>query len=675
MEKYYIDELNRRLTEASMRYYSGKESQMTDTDFDLKLNELKHLQEQTGYTPENSITLRIGSDLQKEFKKLEHPEPMLTIDNTYDDEALEKWISDMQKKYDPKQAEISTKFDGVSLEIHYKNGEFISASTRGDKMTGDDVSQNAKTILSIPLKLNETSGYEDIYVRGEVLMPRSVLRTLNASSVKKFANCRNAASGSLKQLDARVTAKRGLIFRPWDVLFYSNKKDITQIDKSSWLDSNGFQVEDFARMQTVEFSKNIIKDVESFKERLKMSNPDWDYDGVVIKVSSDALRDEIGSSDHRAIQWGIARKWNEERIGITILESVSWQVGSTGILTPVGNLRPIPLDGVTVTNVTLHNMDFIRKNNLQKNAPIRITRSGGVIPYVQGRPSDAEFLKSYPEFLLKTPEDITVPEVCPICGAKITDDKCTNSKCPGILQGKIENWCSKEIMDIDGIGPEIIKDLLLNGLISWPLDLYKMAIYMRPDEILSKLGQGYGMTTVNNIISSIKASMSKPLETIIAGMGIPGIGKENAKSIAREFKSLDAIIHARVEDITAIDGIGNVLAVNIRKWMDDNGHDWLQALDEFGMKTEIDSPELPKGNELEGLKVVFSGSSQSFKGDECESYLESHGAKCSHSVSSKTDYLITGIKPGQSKVDKAIKSNVTIISEEEFFTKFSIIPS
>ena len=671
-KKTIIDRLNEELTAASKKYYMSQESIMSDTDFDLKLNELRKMQTESGYTPKDSITLRIGSDLQKEFKKIQHPEPMLTIDNSYDASELQKWIENMLKKYHPKKAEISTKFDGVSLEIHYKDGKMVSASTRGDKVVGDDVTENAKTIMSIPLEIKDSMGVSDVYVRGEVLMPRSVLKKLNAASVKKFANCRNAASGSLKQLDPKITAKRGLIFRPWDVLFFSDEKLIADIDKAAWLDLNGFEMEDFAKMRTEDFGIGLVLKVDAFKQHLDASKPDWDYDGVVVKIYSNELRESIGSSDHRAIEWGIARKWNEDRTGITILNSVTWQVGSTGILTPVGNLEPIGLDGVTVSNVTLHNMDFIRKNNLQINAPVKITRSGGVIPYVQGRPTNAEFFEVNPDAYLAEPVDIEVPKNCPICKAPVKDDKCTNTMCPGIMLGKIENWCSKDIMNIEGVGPEIIRDLINVGLVTWPMDLYSLATQMRPDELLERLGPGYGLTTANNIINSILASISKPIELVIAGMGIDGIRTQNAKALIQKAGSLERLIEMSEAELMVIDGIGEVLASNIRNFMKSEGKAWLTALTEYGFKTQANAPAALAGNELSGMKIVFSGSSKWFKGDDCEKFLESRGAKCGHSVSSKTNYLVTGVKPGQSKVDKAAALGVKTLSEDEFFAQYKL---
>ena len=672
-----IDALNEKLTKASKMYYSGEESGISDTDFDFMLKELRNMEEKTGYRPENSITMRIGSDLQDGFEKVRHPEPMLTIDNCYNDEELNKWISSTTNSWHPRYAEISTKFDGVSLELHYKNGELIEASTRGDKTYGDDVTANARTIMAIPLKLTSyPEDATDVYVRGEVLMPRSVLRNLNAKpGGKKFANCRNAASGSMKQLDPNITAKRGLTFRPWDVFFYRETERLDNgMEKDVWLTENKFFVEDFAKMKRVVFNESLAMEASAFKKHLDESNPDWDYDGVVIKVYDDDTRQEIGSSDHAAIKWGIARKWNEDREGITVLESVTWQVGSTGVLTPVGNLRKIGLDGVTVTNVSLHNIETIRELNLQINAPIKITRSGGVIPHAIGRPTDSEYYTLFDEPLLE-PVDICPPEVCPVCGEPVSlygkFVLCTNKECPGIMRVRLENWCSKEIMNIDGVGPEIINDLINADLVREPMDFYRMITQLTQHELQERLGAGYGPAKVSKIFESVQASTSKPLETTVAGMGILGIRTQNAKALVDAAGSMERLISMSEDELKEIPGIGDVLAHNVKSFMDENGNDWLEAMNEFGFATVAEKTELT-GNELEGLKVVFSGSSQWFSGDACEAFLTSRGAKCGHSVSSKTDYLITGTKPGQSKLEKATSLGVTIISEEDFFAKFGL---
>ena len=672
-----IDALNEKLTRASHMYYSGEESGISDTDFDFMLKELRNMEEKTGYRPENSITMRIGSDLQDGFEKVRHPEPMLTIDNCYNDEELNKWVDSTTNSWHPQYAEISTKFDGVSLELHYKNGELVEASTRGDKTYGDDVTANARTIMTIPLKLSSyPEDATDVYVRGEVLMPRSVLRNLNAKlGGKKFANCRNAASGSIKQLDPNITAKRGLTFRPWDVFFYRETERLDNgSEKDVWLEKNKFFVEDFAKMKRVDFGPELATEASEFKKHLDESNPDWDYDGVVIKVYEDDTRREIGSSDHAAIKWGIARKWNEDREGITVLESVTWQVGSTGVMTPVGNLRKIGLDGVTVTNVSLHNMDTIRELNLEINAPIKITRSGGVIPHAIGRPTDSEYYALYDE-LLKEPVGICPPDECPECGEKIWFDgqiaRCVNKSCPGIMRARLENWCSKEIMNIDGVGPEIINDLINADLVREPMDLYRMITQLTQRELQERLGAGYGPAKVSKIFESINASVANPLDKIVAGMGILGIRTQNAKALVEAAGSLERLISMSELELKEISGIGDVLAHNIKSFMDENGNDWLSAMKEFGFTTEAEKTE-STGSELNGLKIVFSGSSQWFSGDACEAFLTSRGAKCSHSVSSKTDYLITGMKPGQSKLDKAKTLGVTIISEEEFFAKFGL---
>jgi len=693
MEMQRLYDLTMLLDQASNMYYQGIDSGMSDTEFDLKLKELQALEKELGTVLPNSPTQRVGSDIQKEFKKIKHPFPMLTIENTYENVELLDWLYKMRDKHNHHSLSynVSVKYDGISCELHYKDGILVSGSTRGDKNVGDDITANVKTIKTVPLKLKDglfSSG--EVYVRGEVLMPKSSLKRVNESLVaegkKAFANCRNACAGSVKQLDPKVTASRGLIFRPWDI--FSNNWDFsTQTDKTGALKSLGFMYENGTEPWStgVVMPEKANEMINLFYEKLKAMDLDFDWDGIVIKVDSVSLQDEIGTKDNRSIEWGIARKWNEDKEVITRLEGVEFQVGRTGNITPVGKLDPVPCDGVIISNVILNNEQYIKDYGFQINKPIKIVRSGSVIPKAIGVASEEEYFYSWAEPGTPIPldakiyRDIKFPETCPVCGAKLEKVgeiwKCPNSVgCPAQTEGLMLQWCSKQCMDIEGIGPSVIKDLADNALASQPLDLYFMIKTMSPEQVVWNLGEGYGLKSVKTMFKNIEASMSKPFETILFGMGIPGIGRENAKAIAREFKTLDAIIHASLEDIVSIEGIGPVLAENIHKWMNDNGSEWQERLAELGMATEFSAGVSAAQNEqiLEGLNIVFTGKSSHWEGDEVEMVLSSYGAKCGHGVSKKTSYLITGEKPGGSKLAKARELGVEVISEEDFIRKYNI---
>lgn len=687
-------ELTDRLDEASKLYYQGKQSEFSDTEFDLQLHRLEDMEKQTGTIFPNSPTQRVGSDIQDSFDKVKHPIPMLTIDNTYNQNELEAWLN----KQKALTYEISTKFDGVSLEIHYKDGVMVSASTRGDKNIGDDVTANAKTIKTIPLTLNGNKAFycgKDIYVRGEVLMPRSVFTAINqelaASGKKLMANCRNACSGTIKQLDSRITAARRLTFRPWDIIVTENGRvhpeyancDLRTFDLGIVFEYLGFFIEEYARPVYVN-KEDVLETVAEYKKHLDESNPDFDYDGVVIKVLSQEER--MKTVDHRAIEWGIARKWNEERETITLLESVTWQVGRQGAVTPVGNVRPVPVDGVTVSNLTLNNPLFILNNGLMLNGPIKITRSGGVIPYCLGTPLEDEYRRWVEQSGIKDfkmIEVIETPTHCPVCGAELvlSDDfkslQCPNKNCPAQVNGRIENWCSKDVMNIQDIGPEVIADMVEKNVICEPLDLYDLEKNYTPEELADCLGAGYGEKSIKKYYKNIRLSKTQPLERIISGLSIDGIGKQNARNLVKVFKSFENLMNASEEELKDIDGIGDVLAANIRQFMTEDGQYWLDKMTEIGLQlTATGTDEQPSTNGigpvLEGLKIVFSGASKYFPGDSAEYFLESFGAKCGHSVSKKTNYLVIGESPGPKKLQTAKELGIEILHEDEFYKKFSL---
>lgn len=686
--------LTDRLDKASVLYYNGMSSEFTDEEFDTLMHALQKLEKENNYVYPNSPTLRVGSDIQKEFKKIKHPRPMLTIENTYNDSGLEEWKTKIEEKISENlKYNISVKYDGISCEIHYKYGYYASASTRGDKLIGDDITENVKTIKSVPLFIECISTIPDFYVRGEVLLPKSRLWEINQERLRNdeqmFANTRNACSGSLKQLDPKITASRGLIFRAWDCFYLPYITSIgehsteieTMEEKAELLKKMGFKYEDSTEPITVE-SDNLKESVNSFKETLKSLNLDYDYDGVVVKIDDCYIQDcVIGTKDTRAIEWGIARKWNEEYVVKTELMYVDWQVGRTGVLTPVGRLDPVTCNGVVISNVTLHNVDFVAKNNLHLGNMLTITRSGGVIPYVVDVDHRGE-LESC---------KVEIPTVCPICGSPVVKDgallKCINDKCPAVEKGKILQFCSKECVDIKTIGESVVEDLYENGLITNIEDLlfqgYRACIDSCLEEDIkswvSILGEGYGEKSVRNILEGIAyARLNVPYDKLLSGLSIPGVGKVMARELAKKYDSVFTLMDCTVEGLMEIEGIAEKSATAIYDWVQNN-RSVLWAIDSNRWNWMIEAYDVvdnsePENNEapLKNLTVCFTGKSSRFKGDDIESYLESKGAKCTHSVSKSMNYLITGDKPGGSKVEKAKSFGVEIISEQEFYDKFNI---
>lgn len=666
-------ELTNLLDKCSQLYYTGGMSPLTDVEFDLKFLELQKMEKESGVVYSNSPTLRVGSDALEQFGKITHPFPMLTIENVYDDEGFNKWIEKICKFYKGKFS-ISVKYDGISCELHYHNGILVEASTRGDKNIGDDITANVRTIKSVPLYLPIIEDVEDFYVRGEVLMPKSRLMSLNEERIAigetPFANTRNACSGSIKQLDSRITAKRGLIFRAWDSFGGEEKTMHHKLDR---LAAIGFKFEKGTLPITVD-GENLVESVETFKKQLDAMDLDYDYDGVVIKIDDCDVQNEIGTKDTRAIEWGIARKWNEEYIVETDLVGVDWQVGRTGVLTPVGKLNPVECGGVVVSNVTLNNIDFIEALDLKLWKTLRITRSGGVIPYVLGCTYDIVMDANhiYPE--------IQIPTVCPVCGEPLVMEgkllKCKNEKCPAKIEGRILYWCSKDCMDIKTIGESVVHDLVSKKLVMCPISLYTLIETHDVYDVAYTLGEGYGVKSVQKMFDAInKSRKEKTLDNIITSLGIPEVGKVMGRTLAKKFKSLESLCKATYEDLIVIEGIGEIMAKGIVDFFSQpmNQTD-VEVLYMLGFNTTLEEDENNNSQNLRinGLNVCFSGSSSRFSGDEVEAFLERNGAKCGHSISKKTNYLITGDKPGPSKVKKAEELGVEIISENNFYTKFNL---
>lgn len=669
----YQKELTDLLDNASKLYYQGKTSPLTDTEFDLKLKELQSLEKQNKHTFPNSPTLRVGSDLRSEFKKIEHPKgfPMLTIENVYTDSELEEWMNKMFSKHNVQKFNMSLKYDGISCELHYKDGMLVSGATRGDKLVGDDITDNVRTIKSIPLSIPYNKG--DYFVRGEILLPKSRLIEINRERENNgdsiFANCRNACSGSVKQLDSRITASRGLIFRPWDIVTLETDFP-SQTAKNAFFTGCGFEIDKQTHSQIIIATDDWQSDVKNFWEIAKKQ--DYDCDGIVIKIDNTDIQKQIGTKDNRAIEWGVARKWNEENIVNTTLKEVQWLVGRTGHITPVGILEPVACDGVTISNVTLNNLSFIRELDLHIGSRIRLTRSGGVIPYVLGKEEGFDDCRL---------PNIEAPIFCPDCGNILSFDgeylKCTNKDyCQSQIEGRIEQWCSKDCMDIPHVGPKLIHALVEKDLISHPLDLYSLPENYSAKELAVIMGIKEGVTSMYKLLTNIKTSRARTFDKVLYGLSIEGIGKQNAKVLAEHFGSYAAIREASKEELMSIDGIGEALANSIIGWFEtyDGDHRFWTWLYQSGLQTEMNvQTSVAQENQiLEGLNIVFSGKSNNWDGDEVEEVFTSFGAKCGHSISKKTNYLVTGENPGPSKMAKAKTLGVEIISEADFIKKYNI---
>lgn len=709
-------ELTDRLDLASRQYYNGETSEFSDTEFDLLLAKLFKMEKESGIIYPNSPTQRVGSDIQDGFKKGKHPDPMLTISNVYDDAGLQDWINKM-RELGVTTINCGVKYDGVSLELHYKEGVLVQALTRGDKVVGDDVTENVKTIKSIPLVIPAKTVPTELYVRGEVLLPKSKLDALNRlktlNGEKPFANTRNACSGSLKQLDPKVTASRGLIFKPWDWYCLDaagrpTKTKLIRIDGGPHLNHEiglkreydsmyfklvmlrdwGFSYND-SGVEIGIFNGGNIDDITistadktytipEMWATIKNSGLDYEFDGMVFKVDDLHIQERLGTKDSRSIEWGIARKWNEEYEVVTTIQDVEWSVGRTGVVTPVAILDPVSCGGVVVTRATLNNVSFIKNLGLCYYDQIRLVRSGGVIPYILG--VKQHFPGNQP---------IEIPTSCPECGQSLMEDGemlvCFNPDCPAQVIGGLLHWCSKDCLDVRGIGESMMVDISEKFNIKKPYELYKL-MDISPEDIANTLGEGYGVKTAENIIKSLRNSIKKPLANVIYGLGIDGVGKVTARDLVKKFKTWDALAEADEVELISMDGVGNSLVESLRwcfkgesgKYVSEQQvreikefRDALLALG-FDINPQEEVVEALESTALDGLTVVFSGKSYRFSGDEIESFLEKNGAKTSHSVSKKTNYLIVGENPGGSKVSKAKDLGVEIIEEKAFYEKYSL---
>ena len=713
--------LTNRLDTASFLYYQGKTTEFTDEAFDRELHRLQKMEADSGVIYPNSPTKRVGSDIQEGFKKGEHPVPMLTIDNTYDDEGVRKWLEKVYK-LGARTITIGIKYDGVSCELKYENGYLAQALTRGDKNIGDDITENVKTIKNIPLRLQNGRVSSPFYVRGEVLLPKSSLSALNAAKIAKnevpFANTRNACSGSLKQLDPKVTASRCLMFKPWgfvftdregnpcvDKMYVRNYGDVPHnnglyevMESMPWF---GFDFTGGLDAKKVSFESldsigDIIADIADYRETLKKSKLDFDYDGIVLKVDDLALQNRIGTKDTRAIEWGLARKWNEEYAAKTTVKAIEWSVGKTGAVTPVGILEPVEVEGATVSRVSLNNRAFIENLDLSYGDEVSIVRSGGVIPYVTGVVRHG------------LGEPVKFPEFCPVCGAPLKqigeEIYCTSDFCPAKVKGQILHWCSKDCLDVRGIGESVVDDMYRLGIRSI-LEMYAFMLTDFPDKLAEKFGEGYGVKSIAKMQKALWDSTKKPLDRVVNGLPINGVGKVTARLLTDFFGTWDELMRAPEEVLKDIPGIGDVMAKEIYNWFHElvpynwsrevvpnnwfhepmeatlsimRGQQWKGRLESLGFKINESpkGPDAAAGNtSLAGLTIVFTGKSNWFSGDDVEKHIEWCGGKTSHSVSKNTSYLVTGEKPGGSKVAKANELGVPVLTEYEFYEKFGVVPT
>ena len=647
--QYLKDEINK----SNYKYYVEENPYLSDFDYDKMFTELKELEEKYPLlkTPD-SPTQRVGSVSEKFFSHT-HKYRLYSLDNTYSAEELKKWYERVCKEYNKKlQLVCELKIDGLAIALTYDKGLFTLGVTRGDGVTGENITPNLKTIKAIPLKLFEPKTLE---VRGEIYMPKTSFEKLNEESLAKgekvFANPRNAASGSLRQLDSKITAKRDLSMFTYTGIFEDaeDKNIKTHYDGMMYLKKLGFKVNPNIRLV------DDIQGAIDYCNEWATKRFDLNYatDGVVIKVNDFAIQKDLGFTA-RAPKWATAFKFPPEEVATKVLD-IEVNTGKTGIVTPVAILEPVQLAGSTVARASLHNFDEIKRLDIRIGDTVLIKKAAEIIPKVV-KVMDTDIHESLPV--------VKPPKICPSCGAKLVERcgevglYCQNPDCGSLMCAKIEFWASKDAMDIDNVGPSLIQQLYDKKFISNPVDLYRLTMQdlMQLDLVKEK--------SAMNIYTSIQESKTKPLNRLLTALAISHVGKETADILSGEFATLDDIKNADVERLANIEGIGGIIAQSIYDFFrEERNVKMIEELKELGVNPV--SKVKPKSDKLAGKTFVLTGTLQNMTRDEASAIIKSHGGKTSSSVSKKTSYVLAGENAG-SKLDKAQNLGVIILTEDDF---------
>lgn len=647
-----INDLRETIIYHNKKYYNEDNPEISDFEYDKLLRELENLEEQhPEFAAPDSPTQRVGGKPLSRFTEVTHTVVMESLQDAFSFEELKSFDSRVKSVFKDAEYAVELKIDGLSVSLEYKDGIFVRGSTRGDGVTGEDVTQNLKTIKSIPLRLNKQIPF--LEVRGEVYMPRESFMELNAqreiNEEPLFANPRNAAAGSLRQLDSKITAKRKLDIFVFNIQQISGIELKTHSETLNFLKDCGFVVSPW--YNTFSDINDAIEEIEHLGD-MRGELP-FDIDGAVIKVNDLKQRAKLGSTS-KYPKWAIAYKYPPEKKETKLLDIII-QVGRTGVLTPNAVLEPVRLAGTTVSRATLHNRDYIRDKDIRIGDTVIVQKAGDIIPeileVVKGKRNGNE-----KEFLM--------PSVCPSCGAEVYDEpgevavRCTNAECPAQLLRNIIHFSSRDAMDIEGLGPAVVEQLVSLGLIKSAADLY----FLKKSDIIEI--ERFGEKSANNLIKAIEASKSRDLSCLIYALGIRQVGQKAGKLLAQKFKSLDLLMNASIEELTATNEIGEITAENIKNFFElkQTSH-FINRLKEAGVNMEYVSKQTD--NAFAGLTFVLTGTLPTYTRDEAAAIIESKGGKVSGSVSKKTSYVLAGEEAG-SKLRKAQELNIPILNEEQF---------
>lgn len=644
-----INELRALLEYHSKKYYVEDAPEIPDYEYDALYRELQDLESQyPEFDSPTSPTKRVGGAVLDKFEKVTHSVPMQSLQDVFSRDEL---ISAIDKMGAPSYA-VEYKIDGLSVSLEYENGRFVRGSTRGDGVIGEDITENLKTVNAIPLTLNTPIHF--IEVRGEVYMPKAVFHQLNAEREEKgeqlFANPRNAAAGSLRQLDSKITASRKLSIFVFNIQKVEGGPELTShLESLNFLSKLGFKISPDCR--TFATAEEIFEDIQRRGEsRDELS---FDIDGAVVKVDSFDLRRELGELTN-VPKWAVAYKYPPEEKP-TVLRSITIQVGRTGVLTPNANFDTVRLAGTNVSRATLHNKDFIAERDIREGDTIIVRKAGEIIPEVL-----------YVD-KTKRPEGAmpyAFPTHCPSCNEPVfvSDEesaiRCTNSACPAQLHRSITHFASRDAMNIDGLGPAIVDTLIKNSLISSIADLYNL----KTEDI--EVLEGLGKKSAQNLITAIESSKTLCLSKLLFGLGINHIGEKSAQTLAKKYKSLDAVASAEFDDLCTAEDFGEILAKSVVDFFShESTKKIIEALKNAGVNTEYISTEV--SSVFEGMTIVVTGTLNTMTRSEAEKRITDNGGKAAGSVSKKTSFVLAGSDAG-SKLTKAQNLGIRVIGEEEF---------
>ncbi len=655
--KKRIEELRKQVEYHAKRYYDEDNPEISDFEYDMLMVELRNLEREfPEFLSEDSLTQKVGGTVKEGFTKVTHEVPLQSLQDVFSFEEVDDFDERMKQKAEESDIKevkyvVETKIDGLSASLEYKNGKFVRGATRGNGLVGEDVTGNLKTVKTIPMEIKDKI---DITVRGEVFISKDDFEKMNQEREENeetlFANARNAAAGSLRQLDSNITKTRPLDIYIFNVQKIEGKDFNSHYEELKYLEEQGFNVNPVRiYCNNIDEVKKAIEDIGEMRENLSFG-----IDGAVVKIDDLEFRKILGTTS-KTPRWAIAYKYPPEKKE-TILKDIICNVGRTGVITPMAILEPVKVAGSTISKTTLHNEDFIKEKDLRIGDTVVIQKAGDVIPEIVEVKKEKRTGKEKP---------FEMPKICPVCGAEAVREegeaaiRCTGIECPAKLFRNLVHFVSREAMDIDGLGENIINQLLEKNLIKNIADIYTLSF----EDIasLKKNGQKFAQ----NLIDSINQSKQNDLYRLIAALGIRHVGVKASKLLSRKYKTIDNLKKASIEELSMIDDIGPIVAKSINEFfMQDQTNDLIEKLKKAGVNTESLKEE-SEDNRFEGKTFVLTGSLENYTRSEASDIIEKFGGKVSGTVSKKTDYVLAGEEAG-SKLTKAQALGIKIISEEEF---------